>query len=382
MSADKETGAAAGAVLLGTLQTAGAHRFGRITLNAPASLNALSLAMVEAIDAQLEAWTGDAGIAGVVIDATGEKAFCAGGDIVGLYQSIRSTPRGEVPREAAHFFAREYRLDYRIHRYPKPVLCWGTGIVMGGGIGLLAGASHRVVTPTSRLAMPETGIGLYPDVGGSAILARMPQRLGLYLGLTGASLNAADALFVGLATHAVDAGQRGALLEAIARSAWSGDADADRQRLDALLADLGQGLALPDSPLREHAHRIAASIGSGDDLPAIVSRLRALQEDADPWLAKAGKAVAAASPTSLALAFAMQQRARDLPLADVFRLEWLASVGCCLHHDFPEGVRALLIDKDKQPRWNPATLDAVTARHLEDHLAPPRDGAHPLADLA
>jgi len=369
-------------VLLGTLQTASGHLFGRITLNAPDSLNALTMPMVDRIDPQMERWAVDPRIVGVIVDAAGEKAFCAGGDIVGLYQSIKAAGPGNVPTDAAAFFAREYRLDYRIHRFPKPVLCWGTGIVMGGGIGLLAGASHRVATPTSRMAMPEVGIGLYPDVGGSWVLARMPGRIGMFLGLTGVSLNAADALFAGLATHVVDAGQRGALLESIAAATWHGDRDADASRLDSVLATVQKGLAMPASPLREHAGWIDGLIGDDDDLPRIVARLKALGEDPDVWMAKAGRAVAAASPTSLALTFVMQQRARDMSLADVFRLEWQASVGCCVHGDFPEGIRALLVDKDKQPRWQPPTLEAVTTEHIANHLAPRHSGAHPLADLA
>lgn len=376
---------------IGTLATASGHRFGRITLNAPESLNALTMAMVERIDPAMTRWADDPNIAGVVIDAVGEKAFCAGGDIVGLYRSIQSSAPGQVPDAAAAFFAREYRLDYRIHRYPKPVLCWGTGIVMGGGIGLLAGASHRVATPASRMAMPEVGIGLYPDVGGSWVLAHMPGQLGMFLGLTGVSINAGDARFSGLATHIAPAEGRGALLDAIAAATWAGDQTADAGRLDALLATMAEGLPATalSSPLREHAARIDALIGTshgtdptGDELAGIVARLKALADDPDPWLQKAGRAVAAASPTSLALTFAMQRRARTMSLAEVFRLEWQASVGCCMHHDFPEGIRALLIDKDKQPRWQPATLDAVTAAHLENHLAPRHAGAHPLADLA
>ncbi|MBV8158574.1 MAG: enoyl-CoA hydratase/isomerase family protein [Dyella sp.] len=368
-------------VLLGTLQTASGHLFGRITLDAPDTLNALTMSMVERIDPQMERWADDPRIVGVIVDAAGEKAFCAGGDIVGLYRSIKAAGPGNVPRDAADFFAREYRLDYRIHRFPKPVLCWGTGIVMGGGIGLFAGASHRVATPTSRMAMPEVGIGLYPDVGGSWLLARMPGRIGMFLGLTGVSLNASDALFAGLATHLVDAGQRGTLLESIAAASWHGDSGADASRLDSLLATLQDGLEMPASPLRAHAAWIDELIGDDDDLPRIVARLKTLSDDPDAWLAKAGRAIAAASPTSLALTFTMQRRARDMSLANVFRLEWQASVGCCVHGDFPEGIRALLIDKDKQPHWQPATLEAVTAEHIANHLAPRHDGAHPLADL-
>lgn len=366
--------------LIGTLLTASGHLFGRITLNAPESLNALTMEMVDIIDPQLEQWAADPRVAGVVIDATGDKAFCAGGDIVGLYRSIKATRAGDVPQDAAAFFAREYRLDYRIHRYPKPVVCWGTGIVMGGGIGLLAGGSHRVATLTSRMAMPETGIGLYPDVGGTWVLSHMAGKTGWFLGLTGISLNASDALFAGLANHVADPGQRGALLEAIAATPWQGHREADARQLDELLARLQAGLTLPESPLRTNAARIDALIEE-DDLPVVVERILALRSDADAWMAKAANAVANASPTSLALTSAMLQRARTLSLADAFRLEYQASIGCCMHNDFSEGIRALLIDKDKQPRWQPATLADVTPEHIARHLMPRFTGAHPLADL-
>lgn len=371
-------------VLFDTLATASGHRFGRATLNTPASLNALSLAMVDLLDPQLAAWAADPQIAGVLLDAAGDKAFCAGGDVVALAREIlalHSQQPGAVPQAAADFFEREYRLDHRIHRYPKPLLVWGHGIVMGGGIGLMAGASHRVATPKTRLAMPEIGIGLYPDVGGSWLLGRMPGRTGAFLALTGASINAADALFAGMADFVLPHEQHGALLQAIGGARWQGECGADGAQLSHLLQRLGEGTALPASPLRTHLDRINAVIGH-DRLSDIAPRLAALAQDADPWLAQAGASFVKGSPTSAALGLELQRRCRHLSLADTFRLEWQASVGCCAHQDFAEGVRALLIDKDKAPRWQPATLEQVTPAWIEDHLRPRFAGAHPLADLA
>ncbi|MCW5619903.1 MAG: enoyl-CoA hydratase/isomerase family protein [Burkholderiales bacterium] len=369
------------AVLFDTLQTISGHRFGRATLNAPASLNALPLQMVDLLTPQLAAWADDPDVAGVMLDAAGDKAFCAGGDVVGLYHAIRATPPGQVPAEAATFFEKEYRLDYRIHRYPKPLLCWGHGIVMGGGVGLLAGASHRVVTPKTRLAMPEIGIGLYPDVGGSWILPRMPGRTGLFLALTGAPLNAADTRFAGLADVVLRHEDRHTVLAAIAATAWQGERDTDAGRLSDLLRRLALDVELPPSPLRTHLDRIDALIGY-DLLADVAPRLAALADDPDPWLVQAGATFARGSPTSAVLSVELQRRARHLSLADVFRLEWQASVGCCMHHDFAEGVRALLVDKDKQPRWQPAQLADVTPELIDAHLQLHHDGTHPLADLA
>lgn len=368
-------------VLFSLLRTASGHAFGRATLNAPASLNALSLAMVDRLDPQLAAWAADPAIAGVVLDAAGDKAFCAGGDVVSLYRSIRAAAPGEVPVEAAAFFEREYRLDHRIHTYPKPLLCWGHGIVMGGGIGLMAGASHRVATPKTQLAMPEIGIGLFPDVGGSWFLPRMAGGAGRFLALTGAALNAADARFAGLADAVLPHERFGALLESIAAARWQGERRADGAQLAGLLARFELPAAeLSASNLRTHFDRIAALVRH-ERLEELAAPLAALAGDADPWLSRAGAAFVKGSPTSAALALEMQARARHASLAEVFRLEYQAAVGCCVHHDFAEGVRALLVDKDKAPRWQPASLAELTRAHVDAHLAPRFQGRHPLADL-
>ena len=363
-----------------TIPTASGHVFGRATLNAPASLNALSLEMIDLLAAQFGAWADDAQVAGVVLDAAGDKAFCAGGDVVALHRSIRETERGQVPAQAATFFESEYRLDHRIHMYPKPVLCWGHGIVMGGGIGLMAGASHRVVTARTKLAMPEITIGLYPDVGGSWFLGRAPGRSGPFLALTGAPLNASDACFAGLADFQLRHEDQAAVLASIAAERWNGKQVDDAARLSHLLEARTEGVDQPVSPLRDSLDRIAAVIGH-DRLEDIAPRLLALANDDHPWLANASAAFAKGAPTSARLAIEMQRRAKHLSLADVFRLEWQASVGCCMHGDFAEGVRALLVDKDKSPRWRPATLAEVDDALIDSMLAPRFGGTHPLADL-
>lgn len=365
-------------VLLREITTASGHRFGHATLSAPASLNALSLAMIDTLAPQLDSWLADPGVAGIVLDGEGDKAFCAGGDVLALYRSMRETEPGETPRDAAAFFEREYRLDHRIHTAAKPIVCWGHGIVMGGGLGLMAGASHRVATPATRIAMPEISIGLYPDVGGSWFLPRMPGRSGLFLALTGAPLNAADAGFAGLADAIVPHEAKAAFLQEIANAHWHGQREADDAHVTRLLNAHATGLL--DSPLRRHADLIDTAM-AGDDIGTIAERLRALAGDQDPWLATAGRTFSRGSPTSAALSWALWHRAQTLSLADVFRLEYQASLGCCVHADFVEGVRALLIDKDRKPRWQPATLDDVTAAYVEAHFIPRHTGPHPLADL-
>lgn len=372
-------------VLFDTLRTASGHSFGHATLNAPATLNALSLPMIDLLAPQLAAWAADPAIAGVVLDAVGDRAFCSGGDVIALYQAthaLRAEPArapGAVAPQAARFFEREYRLDHAIHTFPKPILAWGNGIVMGGGMGLLQGASHRVVTPQSKLAMPEVGIGLFPDVGGSWFLPRMPGRAGVFVGLTGLHLNAADACFAGLADDLLPHSAHAAVLQDIAAAHWDGVQRSDAARLTRLLRRHPAPDA-PASPLHAHMARIDDLIAF-DPLAAIVPRLAALRGDADAWLARAAEGFATASPTSVVLAYEMQRRARNASLADVFRLEYQAALGCCAHHDFIEGIRALLVDRDRKPRWDPKTLAEVAPAWIEAHLVPRHTGAHPLAEL-
>jgi enoyl-CoA hydratase/carnithine racemase len=285
---------------------------------------------------------------------------------------------GSAPNAYAQgFFAQEYQLDHLIHTYPKPFVCWGQGIVMGGGIGLMAGASHRVVTPNSKLAMPEISIGLYPDVGGSWVLRQMPGRVGLFLALTGVPLNAADALFCGLADFHLP-GDRGLLLAVLEATRWSDAAQDNRQTLTQLLSDLALPLAV-ESPVQQHFGQINDLL-AGDALFDMAVRLRGL-DGGDVWLQAAATTFAKGSPTSAALAFAMWQQAQQLSLAEVFRLEYRVSLGCCAHPDFAEGIRALLVDKDRNPHWTPATLDAVTPDWIDAHFFV-LDSPHPLASLA
>jgi enoyl-CoA hydratase/carnithine racemase len=339
--------------------------------------------MAELLDEQLRLWAEDDAIALVVLQGAGEKAFCAGGDLHGLYRGMREYQAGgggdiRNNHQASEFFRTEYRLDYRIHRYPKPLLCWGHGIVMGGGIGLMAGASHRVVSERSRLAFPEITVGLYPDVGGSWLLNRVPARAGLFLALTGAPLNAGDAIYAGLADHHLPVARREAVLSQLSDEAWSGDAAHDRQRLTALLQ--AHSAPVPSGPLQLHAALID-QLCEGEDLHAILARIDALGDD-DAWLLTAKKTLAAGAPGSARLGFELQRRAAALSLADTFRLEYLVSLQCAAHGDFAEGIRALLIDKDRTPHWNPATPEQASAAWAEAFFAAPwADGEHPLSDL-
>lgn len=363
-------------VLFSEIDTACGRVFARATLNSPPTLNALSLDMIELLEPKFAQWAKDPRVIGVVLDAVGDKAFCAGGDLQMLYASMRETPEGEVPKRAAEFFEREYRLDYLIHTYPKPILCWGHGIVMGGGIGLFAGASHRVATPRTRLAMPEITVGLYPDVGGSWFLRRAPGKSGLFLALTGALLNAADARFVGLADFVLAHEDKDRVLAGIAGGHWSDAAADNRNQLSRSLDLLALREGLPEAQVRKHYDLLDATIGN-DSLLDIAGRLQALTTHEDAWIAAAATNFVKGSPTSAALSFALWRRVLHLSMADVLRLEYHVSVTCARIGDFAEGIRALIIDKDRNPRWRPARLADVSDAYIQSFMQAP----HPLADL-
>ncbi len=358
-------------------------RIGIATLNAARTLNGFSLPMAHLLHERLLAWAADAGIALVVLQGTGEKAFCAGGDLHSLYQSMRrfrEAGRSDIRDNtyAAEFFDVEYRVDHLIHSFPKPVLCWGHGIVMGGGIGLMSGASHRVVSERSKLAFPEITVGLFPDVGGSWLLQRVPGRAGLFLALTGALLNPGDAIYAGLADLHVAEARRGEVFNALLDVAWSGEPDDNATRLTALLQSFASDA--PTGPLLANAALID-ELCDGAVLETIVERIGALQTD-DAWLQAAQKTLAAGAPGSARLGFELQRRCAGMDLAAVFRTEYTVALHCAAHGDFAEGIRALLIDKDRNPAWQPATLAEASSDWAEAFFISPWPAdQHPLADL-
>lgn len=386
-------------VLFETLDANNASKIGVATLNAEKSLNSLSVEMVGLLMPQLEAWQADVTVVCVVLQAAGEKAFCAGGDIRRLYDTMVECG-SEKPNEYAEaFFENEYRLDYLIHTYKKPLIVWGHGIVMGGGIGLMSGASHRVVTEKSRLAMPEINIGLYPDVGSTWFLNHTPGRTGLFLGLTGANINAADALFVGLADRFVMHEHKAAVLDALKQANWV-VSSTEHSKLDALnmhadatenhaivshvlrsFEDLNQ---LPESKLREHFDLIQA-VTDGDslaDIAAQISSLRQADVAEDVWISRAISGLEKGCPTTAHLVYQQLQRGKKLSLESVFQMELIMSLQCAMHPDFPEGVRALLVDKDGKPKWQHESIAAVPAAWIEQHfVAPWGDAPNPLTDL-
>jgi enoyl-CoA hydratase/carnithine racemase len=341
----------------------GGWTLGVARLNAAQSMNALSLDMIHRLQPQLEKWANDDQVAAVWLEGAGDKAFCAGGDIVALYRSMTEPGRaGSARSEGEQFFEDEYRLDYMIHTYPKPIVVWGNGIVMGGGLGLMAGGSHRVVTEHSRLAMPEVSIGLYPDVGAGWFLNRMPGRVGLFLGLTGVRMNAADALFVGLADRFIPHEQRASVVSAILAKDLRLDPHGGVNQVLRRCERGGDALK-PSSSVRQHFDVIQA-LTDGDSLSEVVDNLAAYAGD-DEWLVKAVKTVSTASPAALTLTWQHYHNSLHDSLSQVFDKELQMSRRSLKMGEFAEGVRALLIDKDLKPRWHFPDLESVDPDWIE-----------------
>lgn len=368
-------------VLYQELSAQNGKKIGVATLNSEKSLNALSLPMVESLLPKLTSWQADPAISLVILDGSGDKAFCAGGDIRDLYKAMLDKP-GEYAPYVEEFFTKEYTLDYRIHTFGKPVLVWGNGIVMGGGLGLMAGASHRVVTATSRIAMPEMAIGLYPDVGASWFLNRMPAGCGLFLGLTGASINAADAKFIGLADHFVLHERKAALIDKLKSINWGDTIALNHQKLsDALRSEEDQcRTQMPLSQIRPHQSEIEALAGL-TELETVIAAINAMQGE-DKWLQKAKESLAYGSPITAHIVFELLKLGQSKILADSFRLELGLSVQCGKLGEFTEGVRALLMDKDLQPKWQYKTVADVPAAVIAELFRSPwQPEQHPLRHL-
>lgn len=347
---------------------------GTLTLNAPKSLNSLSLEMIRALYAQLLVWNDNDDVACIVLSGNGEKAFCAGGDVQMLYQSATQTPGG--PCEYAEtFFFEEYQLNYLIHTYTKPIVCLGHGIVMGGGLGLMAGASHRIASERTRIAMPEVTIGLFPDVGGTNFLNKMPHGLGIFFALTGASINASDALALGLADTFIKHEDTQALIDSLRQQAWSKDQAENKQLVDEALKQLAltpqQTEQLVSSELALYQGALEAACqtsGLGD----IIHSLNTLEHDSK-WIDKALSALNHGSPLSLLLIFEQLRRNRYASLKQAFMSELILASNMVRFPEFAEGVRALLIDKDQSPKWTFEHFSHITASQLESFFKAPWD---------
>lgn len=320
---------------------------GRIVLNRPKALNALTLNMVRLMDARLRVWAADPSVKAILIEGAGERAFCAGGDIRALYDS------GKAGQSyAIDFYREEYGLNALIKRYPKPYVALIRGIVMGGGVGVSVHGSHRIAGEGIVFAMPETGIGLFPDVGGTYFLPRCPGETGMYLGLTGARLNAADAVYSGIATTFVPVSQWPNLIAALREN---GDARALTQF----------GVSAGPSQLEANRAHIDQAFGAAS-VEQILERLDAM---ASPFGAETAKSLRTKSPTSLKVVFAQIRAGAARSFEDCMRLEFRLTNRFMRGHDFYEGVRAAIIDKDQAPKWSPPNLGDVSPAVISSYFA-------------
>jgi enoyl-CoA hydratase/carnithine racemase len=322
---------------------------GIITLNRPKALNALTRDMCLRMKAQLEDWAKDPNIKAAVIRGAGERAFCAGGDIRALYDSGKAgTPY------ALEFYRDEYRLDAAIKHFPKPYVALVHGIVMGGGVGVSVHGSHRIAAESAVFAMPETGIGLFPDVGGSYFLPRCPGQTGMYLALTGARLKTTDCLYAGVATHFVPQTKWETLLERLASGT------APDQALDGLADNV------PDTFLETHRNAIDGIFA----LESVEAILAALDAEGTDWAGETATTLRSKSPTSLKVTFRQIREGAKLEFDDCMRMEYRMVNRIVAGHDFYEGVRAAIIDKDGAPKWQPADLAGVSESDVDAYFAP------------
>ncbi|MGB6054470.1 MAG: enoyl-CoA hydratase/isomerase family protein [Burkholderiaceae bacterium] len=358
------------------IQTRIQNRTAFLTLDRPRALNSLSLDMVRAITEVLLAWRDDPAVRAVVVHGSSDKAFCAGGDIRFFHDAGQATPRGGSAL-LEDFFTEEYALNHLIHHYPKPYIALMDGIVMGGGMGVAqAGAPCRlrIVTERTKMAMPEVNIGLFPDVGGGFFLSRAPGELGTYLGVTGETVTAADALYAQLADLFVPSERLPALMELLETAP---DADL-RTAVQVFATPFQTAVDIDDCRLALHRAAIDRHFAS-DQVAAIVASLAA---DDSVFAQQTLAVMQKRSPLMMCVTLAQLRRAVHLPIADCLRLERTMVRRCFEHGEVLEGVRALVIDKDNAPRWQPPTLEEVTPEMVERFFAPAwPDAAHPLRDL-
>ncbi len=322
-------------------------RLGVVTLNRPKAVNALTAGMASAVLAQLAQWADEDTVRTVLVRGAGDRGLCAGGDIVAIYRDMLAGGTA-----TAEFWAEEYRLNALIDAYPKPYVALMDGLVLGGGVGISAHGSVRIVTERTRMGMPETTIGFVPDVGGTLLLSRAPGESGTHAALTGAHLSGADAIFLGLADHFVPSDRLAGLVAAL-----------ETEPAEPAVARFAE--PAPPSALEQQRDWIDRCY-TGGDAGEILHRLREAGGDA----AAAAEAIAAKSPTAVKLTLASLRRVRGMGLADALAQEYRVGLRCLSGPDFREGIRAQVVDKDRTPRWRPGSLADVTDEDVEAYFAP------------
>jgi enoyl-CoA hydratase len=336
-----------------------------LTINRPKALNALTLDNYRRIDPELRAWEADPSVHAVVVRGAGDRAFCAGGDVRAVYDAGRGI--GGDPDLTAVFFREEYELIRRIHRFTKPYIAIIDGITMGGGAGISVNGAYRIATELTLFAMPETGIGLFPDVGATRFLNRCPGHVGRYLGLTGARLSAEDALYCGFATHAVKHDWVEALVEELGHAAWRTGYEHGLAEvyLGRFAVKLGPGTLAALQPAIDRCF-------GGDSVETILDALAAEAAGGTQaaWAEETRASLLTKSPTSLKITLRQLTIGRDYDLETALALEYRLTQHVMAAHDFYEGVRAMLIDRDQKPHWLPATLAEVSESMIDAYFAP------------
>ncbi len=333
-------------------------KIGVIELNKPKALNALSLNMIRLMHEKLIMWASDDNIRFIIMQGAGDKAFCAGGDVVSLYHAIKSSTEAKavlndydiINNPSGEFFTLEYKLDLYIHEYTKPILAWGDGYVFGGGLGLFAGATHRITTEKTIMAMPETAIGLYPDVGASWFLNQMPNNLGLFLGITGAFFNTADAKYLGLSDFSIESSKNKTLINELCQVDWTVQNDIS-DKLDNILRDFESNSCsvMPVSKVQEN-ESIITSLILHNNIDSIYNTIVNASFE-DKWLRTAQQKLCSASVLSILITYKQLELSKNFSIAECFEAEKNLSYRCCQYTEFSEGVRAQLVDKDKNPQW-------------------------------
>lgn len=334
---------------------------GIITLNRPTALNALNLHMIRLIDSHLIACAGNDDIKAVIIEGAGGRAFCSGGDVKGIAQAIGTTEGNKL---ASDFFREEYTLNNRIHTYTKPYISLIDGIVMGGGKGISAHGSHRIVTENTLFAMPETNIGFFPDVGGGYFLPRCPGQTGLYLAMTSKRIKAIDTVYIGFGTHYVPSDKITELRDALCSLPFDRETDIQKD-IDRTLASF-----TAEAPGESEIAPVRALIDECFGYDSVEKILAALEKQDHPWAQETLAALYAMSPTSLKVALRQIRTGASLDFSKVMTMEYRLSQRLVHTHDFYEGIRAALIDKDRQPKWQPAKAEEVTEAQIDAFFAP------------
>ena len=358
-------------VLIKELKARNGTKIGQITLNSEETLNSLTLSMVDTIESQLTNWEKESDVVAVMIEGAGDRAFCAGGDIRALYNSMVQNPGGPNPFAEA-FFEREYRLDYKIHTYSKPVICWVDGITMGGGVGLMLGCKYRLSNERTRFAMPEIGVGLFPDVGFTHFIDKLPKGVGLYMMLTATQLNAADTQMIGLTNNYISITVKDIFEKEITQLDWSDDLLKNIEILDLFIKHFKEKSlskkGFPE-PQLESRLKLVQTLTNENTLEEVTKSILTNSSE-DKWFRNGINGLQNGCPTSAYIIWEQCNFKKSTDLKEVFKFELDLAIQVTRHPDFTEGIRAVIIEKDNQPQWRYPEINNLPREWVEGHLAP------------